>query len=58
MLREDRLVAEAVDKLLKERTALVAYAHMKLDAGDYHAVADAAMDLREIDAALKVWARA
>ncbi len=45
---------DRVPKLEAERAGLIAYARLKLDAGDYHAVADAAMDLREIDAKLSV----
>lgn len=32
------------------RDVLIAYLKMKVDAGDWHAVADAAMDLRELEA--------
>ena len=40
--------------LVAERAALIAYLTAKLRAEDWHAVADAAMDLREIDAELSV----
>lgn len=42
--------------LLEQRAQLIAYAASKLKAGDYHGVADAAMDLREIDAKLDLLA--
>lgn len=47
-------MGEVVAKLRAEKAALVTYAHMKLDSGDYHGAADACMDLREIDAKLSV----
>jgi hypothetical protein len=43
--------------LEQQKAQLVAYARMKLDAGDQHGVADAAMDIREIDARLDELAR-
>ena len=36
--------------LLARKQSLVAYLRMKLDAEDWHAVQDAASDIREIDA--------
>lgn len=42
------------EKLQNQRAQLIAYAQMKLTAEDWHGVADAAMDLREIDAKLAV----
>lgn len=50
----EKLLDNAVSKLQEEKACLVKYARIKLDAGDWHAVADAAMDLREIDAKLSV----
>jgi hypothetical protein len=47
-------------RLTAERTALIAYLQVKKDAEDWHAVADAAMDLRELDAklaAIREWAK-
>jgi hypothetical protein len=38
--------------LQQQKAQLEAYARMKLDVGDWHGVADAAMDIREIDALL------
>lgn len=53
-----QLVSDQCDEriawLLAEKQQLVAYAHMKLDSGDYHGCADACMDLREVDAKLSV----
>ena len=42
--------------LLEQKLDLVAYLASKIKAGDWHAVADAAMDLREIEAKLDVLA--
>ena len=42
--------------LLEQKTSLVAYLASKLKAGDWHAVQDAASDIREIDAKLSVLA--
>ncbi len=41
-----------VDELLAQRKGLKSYLRMKDDADDMHGVADAAMDIREIDAAI------
>jgi len=43
-----------LDALLEQRTALIAYLKSKIPASDWHAVADAAMDLREVDAQIKL----
>jgi hypothetical protein len=43
-----------VGDLYAQHTALVAYLLSKVSAEDWHAVADAACDLREIDAKLSV----
>lgn len=37
-----------------ERNTLKSYLQMKMNSEDWHAVADAAMDLREIDAKLSI----
>lgn len=42
------------DELLDQRTQLIAYCQSKLKAGDWHAVQDAASDIRELDAKLEV----
>ncbi len=42
------------DELKAERAALITYMLSKVKAEDWHACADAAMDLREIDAKLQV----
>lgn len=39
-------------QLVRERAVLIDYLRVKTEAEDWHAVADAAMDLREIDAQL------
>lgn len=41
-------------KLKHQRDSLINYLESKISAQDWHAVADAAMDLREIDAQLKL----
>lgn len=41
-------------RLYREREALIIYLYAKQQSEDWHAVADAAMDLREIDAKLSV----
>lgn len=38
---------------MSERDVLIAYMQMKISHGDWHAVADAAMDLRELEAKQK-----
>lgn len=52
--RPEMMTREALEG---EKAGLIAYAHMKLDGGDFHAVADAAMDLREIEAKLSMLPR-
>lgn len=47
-------VEEQVRKLREQRASLVAYLRMKTTCEDWHGVADAAMDLREVDAKLAV----
>lgn len=41
------------EQLEKRRTTTIADLQSKMEAEDWHGVADAAMDLREIDVALK-----
>ncbi len=43
-----------MNQLLEKRAALISYLRMKIEDDDWHAVADAAMDLREIDAKLSM----
>lgn len=43
-------------ELLEQKAQLVAYCVSKMKAGDWHAVQDAASDIREIDAKLSVLA--
>jgi len=45
---------ELLASLTKQKETLLIYAKSKLDAQDFHAVADACMDLREIDAQIKM----
>jgi hypothetical protein len=40
--------------LEKRKAGLIAYCQIKLDAGDWHAVQDAASDIRELDAKLEL----
>lgn len=44
-------------QLVEQRDVLIAYLASKADAEDWHAVADAAMDLRELDAVLSTLRR-
>ncbi len=44
-----------IAKLEVKRTRLHDYILMKLEEHDYHAVADAAMDLREIEVVVKLY---
>ena len=43
-----------VSELEDQKKGLIAYIYSKVKAEDWHAVADAAMDLREIEAKLEV----
>lgn len=45
---------ERIAKLEVRRSRLHDYIHMKLEERDYHAVADAAMDLREISVEIRL----
>jgi hypothetical protein len=49
-MQSDRLIVE----LERRKVGLVAYCQIKLDAGDWHAVQDAASDIRELDAKLEL----
>jgi hypothetical protein len=51
---EDSRDVVARNKLLKERETMIEYLHLKVEIEDWHGVADAAMDLREIDVRLKM----
>lgn len=42
------------DKLYEERKQLIAYLKSKLSSEDWHAVQDAASDIREIEAKIEV----
>lgn len=48
---------ELLASLYKEKKALLSYLNSKVLAEDWHAVADAAMDLREIEAQVKILMR-
>lgn len=56
--RERRKVAVEVEarvaKLKGQRESMITYLLLKVNSEDWHGVADAAMDLREIDATMKV----
>jgi hypothetical protein len=41
-------------ELERRKVGLVAYCQIKLDAADWHAVQDAASDIRELDAKLEL----
>jgi hypothetical protein len=41
--------SERMLSLLEQRRVLIAYLLSKVEAEDYHAVSDSAMDIREID---------
>jgi len=43
-----------IDQLELQKTTLISYLLAKVSAEDWHAVADAAMDLREVEAKLEV----
>ena len=43
-----------LETLRHRRAQLIAYLHMKAEAADWHGVADAAMDLRELDIEIAV----
>jgi len=45
-----------IDDLKKQREILIEYLINKVKAGDFHAVQDAASDIREINAMLKILA--
>ena len=48
------LTDQKILRLKREREAIVTYLYAKQQCEDWHAVADAAMDLREIDAKLSI----
>ncbi len=41
-------------ELLEQKTSLIAYLTSKIKAGDWHAVQDAASDIRELDAKIEL----
>ena len=45
---------ELVNRLIDEKQELIAYIAVKVKAHDFHAVSDAANDIREIDAKLEI----
>ena len=48
------MAEEKIEALRKQKQAIIEYLTAKIVAGDWHAVQDAASDIREIDAVLKV----
>lgn len=46
---------DKVNAIKKQITSLIDYMRVKIDQGDWHAVADAAMDIRELEAKIKVY---
>lgn len=44
-----------IDELKEQIKTLVSYMRTKIDQADWHAVADAAMDIRELEAKIKVY---
>lgn len=44
-----------IEKLINKRCMMIDYLKLKTSEEDWHGVADAAMDIREIDAELKIW---
>lgn len=53
-IQDLRFTAAFTDELHEQKTQLIAYLLSKVKAGDWHACADAAMDIREIEAKLSV----
>ena len=45
---------DLIDELRSQKASLVRYVQMKIAAGDWHAVQDAASDIREVDAKLDI----
>jgi hypothetical protein len=45
-----------IDQLVRQKKALITYLLSKVETEDWHGVADAAMDLREVEAKLEVLA--
>ena len=48
-------MTDKVIKLKSQIESLVAYMRIKIDQADWHAVADVAMDIRELEAKIKVY---
>lgn len=52
-LREETMTVKEMKKLLNdEKATLVAYLYKKVETQDWHGVADAAMDIRDVEAQL------
>lgn len=49
-----RALTPQENKLYDQKKQLISYLLSKVDSGDWHAVADASMDLREIEAKLEI----
>jgi len=55
-MKKDNIKDSTISRnnLLRQRTTLVEYLELKVETEDWHGVADAAMDLRELDVRLKI----
>jgi hypothetical protein len=47
-------ITPTIAELQKRKAGLIAYCQIKLESGDWHAVQDAASDIREIEAKLEI----
>jgi hypothetical protein len=52
--RVDVMTSGRKHELLEQKAELIAYCQSKLKAGDWHAVQDAASDIRELDAQIEL----
>jgi hypothetical protein len=50
----ERRIQEKQTELREQKAQLIAYGQSKFKSGDWHAVQDAASDIREIDAKLEI----
>jgi hypothetical protein len=49
-----KTISETIEFMKEQKQTLRAYCQSKMDADDWHAVSDAANDIREIDAVIRV----
>lgn len=49
------MIKQKIEKLLAQKGKMVEYMLSKIEAEDWHAVADAAMDIREIEAEVRAY---